>query len=78
MEHKFLIHKLNHTFLLVDITEIGLPIEIYPPEGKMQLVPSLRFQGWNHVDKYLSDMGAERKATDTTELSLNKTGVAKL
>ena len=33
-----LIHSLSHTILLVQITEIGLPAEVYPPGGKPQLV----------------------------------------
>ena len=28
-----LIHSLRHTILLVHITEIGLPAEVYPPGG---------------------------------------------
>lgn len=44
MKHRFLIHELNHTVLLVDITGIGLPTEIYPYEGKSHSVPTLRFK----------------------------------
>ena len=36
MKHRFMIHALNHTYLVVDITSIGPPTEIYPEEGKEQ------------------------------------------
>jgi hypothetical protein len=60
MLRRFLIHKLNHTSLLVDITEVGLPTEIYPPEGKRQSLPSLRFQSWRDAEQYLMGLGAKR------------------
>ncbi|MGP8156664.1 MAG: hypothetical protein ACLQMT_07360 [Candidatus Acidiferrales bacterium] len=76
--HRFLIHKLNHTTLLVDITEIGLPREIYPPEGKLQTVPSLRFRSWNHAEQYLLGLGASQKSLSAAVESLKKAGVAVL
>jgi len=62
MKYRFLITALNHTFLIVDITAAGLPNEVFPPEGKPQTMPSLRFQNWNHVERYLSDLGAGGKS----------------
>jgi hypothetical protein len=47
MKHRFLIHSLNHTTLLVDISKIRLPEEAFPPQGKLQPAPSLRFQTWS-------------------------------
>jgi hypothetical protein len=58
MKHRFLIHSLNHTTLLVDITPAGIPNEILPPEGKVQTRSSLHFQGWAAAEKYLMDRGA--------------------
>ena len=72
MKYRFLIHNLNHTTLLVDITSIGLPNEIYPPEGKSQTVPSLRFQGWAHVEKYLIELGADDGALQRLKEALKK------
>ena len=78
MKHRFLIHSLNHTTLLVDITQIGLPNEIYPPEGKLQSVPSLRFQTWRHAEQYLLGLGAAQGPLDATVEKLKKAGVAVL
>ena len=76
MKHRFLIHSLNHTTLLVDITEIGLPTEVYPPEGKSQAVPSLRFQTWRAAEQHLLRLGASQRSLSATVESLEKAGVA--
>jgi hypothetical protein len=78
MKRRFLIHSLNHTSLVVDITEIGLPTEIYPPEGKLQPVPSLRFQNWHSVEEHLLGLGANRKSLDCVVETLKRTSVAVL
>jgi hypothetical protein len=78
MKHRFLIHSLNHTTLLVDISEIGLPAEIFPPHGKPQPMPSLRFQAWNDAAQYLLGLGASQGSLNTTVESLTKIGVAVL
>jgi hypothetical protein len=78
MKHRFLIHSLNHTTLLVDITEIGLPTEIYPPEGKSQPVHSLRFQTWHAAEQYLLGLGASQLSLTTTDASLKRAGLAVL
>ena len=70
MKHRFLIHELNHTTLLVDITGIDLPTEIYPSEGKSQTVPSLRFPAWRHAEHHLLQVGANQE--------VRRTGVAVL
>jgi hypothetical protein len=69
---------LNHTFLLVDISEVGLPAEVFPPQGKPQPVPSLRFQTWNHAEQYLLGLGAAQGSLSATVESLNKAGIAVL
>jgi hypothetical protein len=78
MKHKFLIHQLNHTSLLVDITAIGLPTEIYPPEGKPQSVLSLRFQVWLDAEEYLARHGASDVSIQAVKQDLRKTGAAVL
>jgi hypothetical protein len=55
---RYLIYPVNHTVLLVDATPIGLPNEIYPPEGKKQLLTSLRFQSWAPAEQFLLSSGA--------------------
>lgn len=64
MKYRFLIHSLNHTVLVVDITKIGLPTHIFPPEGEEQMVPSLRFQSWRQAEEYLRGLGADQKAIE--------------
>jgi hypothetical protein len=58
---RFIIYPLSHTILLVDITEIGLPTEIYPPEGTLKTVPTYRFNSWRFAEEFLLKMGADAK-----------------
>jgi hypothetical protein len=74
MKHRFLIHSLNHTILSVDVTAIGLPTKVYPPEGKLQSIHSLRFQTWHTAEGYL----ASQRSLSTATESLKKAGVAVL
>jgi len=74
MKYRFLLHSLNHTVVVVDITELGLPTEIYPPTGKRQTVPSLRFQSWGDAEQYLVGLGARAQEI----AGLKKTSVAVL
>ena len=78
MRHRFLIHELNHTALLVDITEIGLPTEILPREGTAQSVPSLRFRSWHDAEQHLLGLGAAQDALNSAKEGLKKVGVAVL
>jgi hypothetical protein len=52
VRHRFVVYPLNHTILLVDLTEIGIPDEIYPQEGKLQMVPP-----------FVSEVGNQRRPT---------------
>lgn len=78
MKYRFLLHSLSHTFVVVDITEIGLPTEIYPKEGKEQIVPSLRFQNWRDAEQYFSGLGARSAALEETSATLRKNSTAVL
>lgn len=78
MRARYLVHKLNHTILLVDITPIGLPTEIYPPEGKQQKVTSIRFQSWLLAEQFLAKAGASSKLLDELRNTLKASGVAVL
>ncbi len=62
MVHRFVIYPFSHTMLLIDITEIGRPNEIFPPEGNIQMVPTIHFQSWQHVETYLLQNGADANA----------------
>jgi hypothetical protein len=76
MKHRFLLHSLSHTFVVVDITEIGLPTEAYPPEGKEQIVPSLRFQSWTAAERYFLSLGAGAEVLQGTLSALKRQSVA--
>lgn len=78
MKRRFLIHDLNHTILLVDITDIGLPAEVYPADGKSQSVGSLRFQTWHDAEQYLVRSGANQESLNAVKHNLKKAGVAVL
>jgi hypothetical protein len=75
MKHRFLVHTLNHTTLLVDITTVGLPAE-YPPEGTPQPVSSRRFQTWRDAEQYLLGMGAHQEQLSSTFERVKKDGTA--
>lgn len=67
IKHRFMIHSLNHTVLVVDIGKIGLPTVIFPPEGQAQMLPGLRFQSWRHTEAYLRRLGADQKALESAK-----------
>ena len=78
MKHRVLVHSLNHTFLVVDITSIGLPTEIYPQDGQQRDVPTLRFQHWNHVEQCFLRMGADAATVGKTSAEIKKRNIAVL
>jgi hypothetical protein len=78
MKRRFLVYLLSHTFLVVDITDVGLPTEIYPPEGKRQMVPTLRFQSWTDARAYLLASGADDGPVDDTATRMRESGLAVL
>ena len=75
MKHRFLIHTLNHTVRLVDVTSIGIPSEIDLPEGKPQTIPSLPFRSRTLAEKYLTERGAGRITVQGLQEALKKNGV---
>jgi hypothetical protein len=74
---RYLIHSINHTTLLVDITPIVLPTEILPPEGRDETLFSLRFQG-KAADQFLLRAGAKLEQVQKVNESLKKTSLAVL
>jgi hypothetical protein len=73
---RFLLHSLSHTTLIVDITQLGLPTTIYPPQGEPDQVPVLRFQSWNHAANYLVRAGADDEAIQKAASDLRNTSLA--
>ena len=78
MRYRFLIHELNHTILLVDITAIGLPSAIFPPGGNPQSLPSLRFHSWLPSEQHLLALGASEASLKATKDQLLTANVAVL
>jgi hypothetical protein len=72
MARHFIVYPFSHTTLVVDTTDIGLPTEVYPPEGKLQMVPSYRFQSWRSAEKFLLKMGADAEALNVTAAKVAK------
>jgi len=58
---RYVIYPLNHTILVVDVSEIGMPVEIYPHEGVLKMVPSIRFQTWRHAEEFFVRKGAQKE-----------------
>jgi hypothetical protein len=73
---RFLLHSLSHTTLIVDITQLGLPTTIYPPQGERSEVPALRFQSWRDAANYLVGAGADDGTIQKTASDLRDTSVA--
>jgi len=78
MRHRFLLHSLSHTFVVVDITKMGLPKEIYPGAGPEHTVPVARFQSWRDAERYFLALGADAEALERTSVQLKNTSVAVL
>ena len=76
MKHRFLLHSLNHTILVVDITEIGATIEIKPRTENTKFVPALRFVNWKEAEQFFRAKEASEDCIESTRAMLNKSGVA--
>ena len=61
MKHRFLVHLISYTTLIVDISEIG-PLRINPRTGNTQMVPLLQFAAWKEAEQYLRAKGADAEA----------------
>jgi hypothetical protein len=49
-------------------------MEIYPPDGKRQMVPALRFQSFKDVERYLLSLGADVEGLGKTSSQFHNTG----
>lgn len=72
MRHRFLLHALNHTVLVVDVTEVKLEM----PIGQTKMVPALKFTNWEEVKKHLSARGADEDALRNVRSKLTEVGIA--
>ena len=78
VKYRFLIHSLSHTFVVVDISTIGMPTQIYPTTGQVQQVSAFRFRRWNDVQAYLFKSGAEARSINEAAEHVKRTGLAVL
>jgi len=78
MIKRYLIHMLNHTILLIDVTPVGLPAQVFPPEGLEQTLVSFRFQTWQTAEQFLRKAGADAELLHATRRTLNATSLAVL
>jgi hypothetical protein len=75
MKHRFLLHSLNHTILVVDISQFGIAIEINPRTGNTKMVPALRFVNWKEAEQFFRAKEATEDTIQQTYTNLQKTGV---
>jgi hypothetical protein len=76
MKHRFLAYSLNHTVLIVDITQFEMSVEINPRTENTKMVPALRFINWKEAEQYLRANEADEDTVQKTHAMLSKTGVA--
>jgi hypothetical protein len=74
MKHRFLIHSLSHTILVVDITQFG--IETGGRTGNPKMVPALRFSVWKEAEQYFRANGADSETLEEAHTCLSKASVA--
>jgi hypothetical protein len=77
VKYRFLFHELNHTFLAVDISEIGVPDFIIEPGGRRQSVPTIRFKSWSDLEAYFSTLEVKSELVAIRE-DLKRNGAAVL
>jgi len=75
MKHRFLLHSLNHTILVVDITQFGTAIKINSRTGNTEMAPALRFVNWKEAEQYFRAKEADEDTIDTTRAMPHKTGL---
>ena len=76
MKHRFLLHSLNHTDLVVDISEFGMFFESNPRAGSTKMVPALRFANWKEAEQYFRAKEADAETIEGTHSRLHKYGTA--
>jgi hypothetical protein len=76
VKHRFLLHSLNQTVLIVDISQFGMNIEINPRAGNSQMVPALRFTNWKEAEQFFRAKEVTDEAIEDTRVTLAKTGFA--
>jgi len=70
MKHRFLLHSLNHTILVVDISQSGIPIQINSRTGNTTMVPALRFLNWKEAERFFRAKEADEDTIEKTHAML--------
>jgi hypothetical protein len=78
MKHRFLLHALSHTFVVVDITKIDSGTVSNTTTGQEQFMPAFRFRSWKDAERYFLAMGGDATMVESTAAQLRKAGVAVL
>jgi hypothetical protein len=76
MKCRYLLHSLNHSILVVDISRFGTTVEINPRTGNTKMVPALRFISWKEAEQFFRAKEADEDTIQKTQTMLRKTGVA--
>ena len=72
MRHRFLLHSLNHTLLVVDVTEM----KIETPIGQTKMVPALKFSNWEEAERHFRAHTADDHTLGEARAMLTKVGIA--
>jgi len=67
---------LNHTILVVDISQFGMSIESNPRTGNSQMVAALRLVNWKEAEQFLHAKETPDDAIEQARATLAKAGVA--
>ncbi len=67
---RFVLHRINHTFLVIDITPIAIPATILPAEGDFKTLESLRFRSCETAQEFLRNNGANEEVLAKTYKSV--------
>ena len=76
MKHRFLLHSLNHSVLVVDASELWSTSEIKPRTGNTEMVPTLRFGNWEDAERHFWVKGADDETIASASKGLAKSSVA--
>jgi hypothetical protein len=77
MKHRFLIHSLSHTILIVDISQFGIEMESNNVRTEnTKMVPALRFPVWKEAEQYLLANGADSEMIEKIHTQLGKASVS--
>lgn len=74
MIHRFLVHSLSQTFLVVDITRFGIAADVN--SQSTQTAPVFTFVSWKEAEAYFRTNEADQETIARTRANLSKNGVA--